>query len=118
MQTTSRGGVRVGQRFVLHTETVGPLPIVDHFLHRLKVGELLHRYVPWADARLKLAPATALGVLIRNLCLHREATYALGEWAGRFDPAALGIGAQDVEVLNDDRVGRSLVRLFHADRAS
>ncbi|MGH3502590.1 MAG: IS1634 family transposase, partial [Nocardioidaceae bacterium] len=44
--------------------------------------------------------------------------YGLGEWAARFDPTLLGLGEGDLEVLNDDRVGRALEALFDADRAS
>ena len=56
--------------------------------------------------------------MIRNLIVHREPVYALGEWAAPFDPTLLGLGAGDVDALNDDRVGRALLRLFDADRAS
>jgi transposase len=68
--------------------------------------------------RLKLAPATALGVVVRNLLVSRRPLYALGEWAASFDAALLGLSSDEVELLNDDRVGRSLSRLFDADRAS
>ena len=44
--------------------------------------------------------------------------YALGEWASRYDPSQVGLAADDLELLNDDRVGRMLARLFDADRAS
>jgi hypothetical protein len=44
--------------------------------------------------------------------------YALGEWAGRYDPRVVGLAADETELLNDDRVGRMLSRLFDADRAS
>jgi hypothetical protein len=68
--------------------------------------------------RLKLAPAAALGVVVRNLLVGRRPVYALGEWAASFDPALLGLSGDEVGLLNDDRVGRSLSRLFDADRAS
>lgn len=104
--------------FVLRTEILGALPVINHFLSRLGVGELLERHVPHDDRRLRLAPARAIGVVVRNLVLHREPVYALGEWAAPFDPALLGLGAGDAGALNDDRVGRALLRLFDADRAS
>ena len=40
------------------------------------------------------------------------------EWAAPYDPAVLGLAPGEVELLNDDRVGRTLDRLFDADRAS
>ncbi|MCA1701595.1 MAG: IS1634 family transposase, partial [Actinobacteria bacterium] len=62
--------------------------------------------------------AKAIGLLVRNLCVSREPIYALGEWAAPFDPVLLGVTADDVALLNDDRVGRALDQLFDADRAS
>lgn len=104
--------------FALDTDELGALPIINAFCDRLGLDRLLERFVPHDDVRLKLAPATALGVVVRNLLVSRRPIYALGEWAGMFDPALLGLSADDVELLNDDRVGRALSRLFDADRAS
>jgi transposase len=94
------------------------MPIVNHFLGRLSVSELLERFVPQDDRRLKMAPAVVLGVVVRNLVLHREPVYALGEWAAPWHPPVLGLGGAEADLLNDDRVGRTLLRLFDADRAS
>lgn len=105
-------------RFDLRTEVLGPLPIINAFCERLGLDGLLEQHLPHDDARLKLAPATAIGVVVRNLAIHREPVYALGEWAAPFDPALLGLVADEVGLLNDDRVGRALARLFDADRAS
>jgi hypothetical protein len=96
-------------RFSLDTQVLGPLPLVNHFLERLRLPELLERHVPHHDRRLRLAPSLALGVLVRNLVLHREPVYALGEWAAPFDARMLGLDAGEVTLLNDDRVGRALV---------
>lgn len=104
--------------FELDTQVLGPLPVVNTFCDRLGLPALLDTYLPAGDARLKLAPATAIGVVIANLVLHREPVYALGEWAAGFDPCLLGLGPGEAGLLNDDRVGRNLARLFDADRAS
>ncbi len=104
--------------YALRSELLGPLPIINHFLHRLGLADSLERFVPHDDARLRLAPAAVLGVVVRNLVTHREPVYAMGEWAAPYDPALLGLGPDDVAALNDDRVGRTLARLFDADRAS
>ena len=105
-------------RFELRTRQLGALPIVDWFCHRLGLGELLEAVVPHDDARLRLTPAAAIGVLVRNLVLAREPVYALGRWAEPFDPGPLGLADEEAGLLNDDRVGRMLARLFDADRAS
>lgn len=112
------GGMAATGEFELRSEALGAMPLVNHFLERLNLHELLERHVPHDDRRLKVAPTVVLGVVVRNLVLHREPVYALGEWAAPFAPSALGLAGVDPNVLNDDRVGRTLLRLFDADRAS
>lgn len=106
--------------FGLESEGIGGLPILNHVLERMGLGETLARYLPATDARLRLHPAQAIGVVVRNVCLGREPLYGLGEWAGGYEPALIGLSAEGggAGALNDDRVGRALARLFDADRAS
>ena len=104
--------------FQLHSELLGPLPVINHFLARMRLGASLERFVPDNDARLRLPPAVVLGVAVRNLVTHRQPVYALAEWAAPYDPGLFDLFDGDVDALNDDRVGRTLKRLFDADRAS
>ena len=104
--------------FELDTRRLGPLPVVNAFMDRLGLPGLLETFLPHDDGRLKLAPAAAIGVVVRNLVIRRRPVYALGEWAAPYDPSLLGLASGEAELLNDDRVGRSLARLFDADRAS
>jgi transposase len=104
--------------FELHSQALGALPIVSRFLERMRVGMLLERYLAPLDARVALAPARAIGVLVRNLCVCHQPLYRLGEWAAPFDPALLGLAADEVCALNDDRSGRALEQLFDCDRGS
>ncbi|HEY6423771.1 MAG TPA: IS1634 family transposase, partial [Pseudonocardiaceae bacterium] len=111
-------GSQDGNEFRLVSRTVGGLPIVNLVLDRLGLPALLAEALPDDDARLKMAPAVAIRLVVTNLVLGREPLYGLGEWAGRYDPALLGLSSDDLGVLNDDRVGRALEALFDADRAS
>jgi len=104
--------------FELVSQTLGALPIVDRFLGRMRMAELLGRCLPERDARTQLAAAVVIGVIVRNLCIAREPLYGLCEWAQRFDPELLGLAVDEVELLNDDRTGRALDELFDADRGS
>ena len=104
--------------FGLASRTLGGLPIVNQVLDRLWLPALLAGALPDDDARLKMAPPVAIRLVVTNLVLGREPLYGLGEWAGRYDPALLGLSSDDLGVLNDDRVGRALEALFDADRAS
>lgn len=104
--------------FRLESRSVGALPVVNHFLDRIGMNELLERYIPAGDRRCRLAPSRGIGLLLRNILLGRAPVYALEQWAAPFDPALLGVDSSQIPLLNDDRVGRSLDRLFKADRAS
>ena len=84
----------------------------------MSVAALLDRHLPAGDARVSLATATVIAVLIRNLCVEREPLYGLAQWAGSFAPALVGIERGQAALLNDDRVGRALDQLFDADRGS
>jgi transposase len=106
------------RQFELRSEAVGALPIVNHFLERIGLDAALQAFVRSDDRRLRLCPALVLGVVVRNLALDHEPVYALCEWADSYAPGLLGLFSGDVGLLNDDRVGRSLDRLFDADRAS
>lgn len=107
-------------RSPLHLESalLAGLPVVNHFVDRLGLDDLLDRYVPHTDRRCRLAPATALGLLLRNVLLRRAPLYALGEWAAPFEAVELRLAPGQGCLLNDDRVGRTLDYLFDADRAS
>jgi transposase len=104
--------------FDLDTQQVGALPLVNHVLERLQIELLLDRFLPRRHPRARIPPRQALGVLVRNLALARVPLYALGEWAAPRVPALLGLETPVGRQLEDDRVGRSLDRLFDADRAA
>lgn len=106
------------QPFTLESHRIDALPLVNHFLARLRVGDLLAQHVPTGDRRHRLAPATALGVLVRNLLLVRVPLYSQSGWAARAVPQLLGLRPAEVARLTDDQVGRALDRLFDADRAT
>jgi hypothetical protein len=84
------------QRFELSSQALGALPIVCHFLERMRVQALLERHLPPLDARCRLAPVLAIGLLVRNLCISHQPLYRLGEWAAPFDPGLLGLCAEEV----------------------
>jgi len=103
--------------FRLETEIVGPLPIINHYLKRLGIENILTKHLTSVNNH-KLNPATCIGLLLRNIILEREPLYGLGEWAKQYQPGLLGLNNEQMQFMNDDRVGRALDYLFDADRAS
>jgi transposase len=81
----------------------------------MRLEEFLRDALPKEDGRTKLSPTKALLVLLRNLLLSRQPIYGVGEWAARHAPDLLGLSENEVGLLNDDRVGRALDKLFAAE---
>ena len=104
--------------FGLVSYRLGALPLLNHFLDRIGLDGLLARWLPPADRRFRLDPAVAIRLVVLNLLIGRAPLYELGEWAAPYAPGLLGLPGGDTAWLNDDRVGRALVTLFDADRAS
>jgi transposase len=106
----------VDSSLALESRKVAGLPLVNAVLDRLGFDRLLQKALPSGG---RLEAARALGVLVRNIALHdRQPVYTHAEWARQVEPSLVGLVAKQAELLNDDRVGRSLDRLFDADRAA
>src|SRR6516162_7334115 len=104
-------------RFTLRTERLGPLPLINHFIQRTGLEDVLDRYVP-SDARCVVPYSRALGVLLRSIIVEREPIYRQQETVQVFASGMFGLTAEEMEHLGDDRLGWALDRLFDADRAA
>jgi transposase len=106
----------VGQ--TLSSFRLGALPILDRIIQRLRLDDFLRDYLPPEDSRQKIATATGLILLLKNLLVCREPMYGVGQWASRHPPECFNLSTAQLRHWNDDRVGRCLDRLFDADIAS
>lgn len=96
----------------LQSYQVGAVPLVNHFLERLRLREILAEHLPADDSRTELATVSALLVLVRNVLLSRQPVYGVAEWAAEFAPDLFDLWPEDMARLHDDRLGRALDRLF------
>jgi transposase len=96
----------------LRSYDVGALPLLQRIVARMQLRRILGEHLPRDDSRTELPTVTALLVLFANLLLAREPVYGVGEWAALFPPDLLGLRAQDLSRLHDDRLGRCLDRMF------
>jgi transposase len=104
--------------FELVTHRLGPLPLVNHFLDQLGLDALLDRFVPTTDGRCQLGYGKAIGVLVRSLLVEREPIYRHHETVRTFACEVFRLDPQEIVLLRDDHLGRSLDRLFDADRGT
>jgi transposase len=102
----------------LESLRLGGLPIIQPFLERLGVRVFLEEALKRSDPRIKLPPVDSAMILVRNFTLSRYPLYGVPEWTRQFDPACLELLADQVHLINDDRLGRTLDKLYLADRRS
>jgi transposase len=95
---------------VILTHTVGALPILNRILKRMNLHDFLSRHLPM-DKRTKVDTPRVLLVVLKNLLVSREPMYGVAEWARNFGPELFDLWPQELEYLNDDRVGRALEAL-------
>ena len=100
----------------LESFEVGAHPVLQSFLDRIGLRALIEAALGKGDPRLRLSHADSALLLVRNVALSRHPLYGVPEWARRFAPERLELSAAQIELLNDDRLGRTLDRLFLLDR--
>ncbi len=111
------GSVSRSEGRTLTSYTVGALPILDRIIRRARIEEFLREFMR-EDDRCTIAPSRTVIVLLKNYLTSREPIYGVSDWARKHAPEQLDLCEQEVQSLNDDRVGRCLDRLFEADQPS
>ena len=114
-----RRKVKPGQRarsdkIEVQSYEVGALPLINRLLERMQLEKILSEQLPADDPRLELPTARVLLVLVRNVLVSRQPVYGVAEWAARFAPDLLDLWPKQLGLLHDDRLGRSLDRLFRS----
>lgn len=102
----------------LKSETIDALPIINHFIDRLGLDEIIKCAMPYADPSNHIMQYTSIGILLRNIIMGRLPVYGFNEWVTLFDSQLFNLKTKQVDSLNDDRIGRALEKLFDTDRAS
>jgi transposase len=97
---------------LLRKFVLGPHPIIEHYLQKLRIGELIATYIP-QDQRIKLPIERTLSLLIHNILTTPMPMYALADWLAPLDEQCLGLEPAQVACLQDDRVGQALERFYH-----
>jgi transposase len=93
---------------------IGALPLLNHFLQRLELDELLRRFLPKDDVRQEIPTSRVLLLLVRNVLVSRQPMYAVPQWAAQYAPEAFDLYHADIPLLHDDRLGKCLARLYTA----
>jgi transposase len=88
------------------TEVVGALPVITHYLERLRLANIIDELVPWEGA---VPLGTLVEIMVINRLLNPKALFRIDAWAEQTGLTRYyGLEARQ---LNDDRLGRALERL-------
>jgi transposase len=96
---------------------VGELPILRACAERLGFRPIISRYLP-SHGNEKIAAVDSLMIMVYNIACGRQPVYELEHWATRLGRRVLPGNGAGMNMLNDDRFGRVLDKLYMADRAS
>jgi hypothetical protein len=97
---------------LLHKFVLGAHPIIEHYLQKLRIGELIATYIA-QDQRTKLPIERTFGLLIHNILTTPMPMYALADWLAPLDEQCLGLEPEQVACVHDDRAGQALERFYH-----
>jgi transposase len=104
----------------LESLEVGAVPILNSFFQRLQLREIFERHMPPPSPQATTAPAlssaTIVLVLLRNILLSRQPMYAIPQWLRGFVPELFDLVPTQARFFNDDRIGRTLDRLFRCSQ--
>lgn len=98
------------------SKSLGVLPMVKFYMDQIKLFPLLDKYLP-KPKTMDLAPAQVLSMMIMNIITSVRPMYKVSDWVAEYLD---GIGEVPSNALkyNDDRLARTLDRLFECDRQS
>lgn len=96
---------------------VGALPLIHAIVKRMRLKEILYKYIP-AHGNEDIPAVETLMLLVYNLILGKDPLYELQEWVESIDFRCIDIGNYGKVEFNDDRFGRALNKLYMTDRAS
>ncbi len=90
---------------------IGAHPIIEFFIERLKITEIIGSYVK-QDKRLKLSTEKTLSMLIHNIVTTPLPMYEITDWLKPLDEERLGLDTGESSLLCDDRVGKALESFY------
>jgi hypothetical protein len=96
---------------------VGGLPLIHAIAERMRLKEILYKYIP-AHGNEDIPAVETLMLLVYNLILGKDPLYELEEWVESIDFRCINNEDYENVKFNDDRFGRALNKLYRVDRAS
>jgi transposase len=90
---------------------LGAHPIIEHFIGKLRIREIIGTYVR-TDKRMKLDDGKTLALLIHNILTTPNPLYEMEDWLELLDAEKVGLQPDETTSIQDDRIGRALARFY------
>ena len=91
---------------------VGAMPKLRRIFDRMALVDKLREHLPKESKRMRVPTAETLQILVANILIARQPIYGVGDWAVRYAPDLFKLSACQLALIQDDRIGRCLDRLF------
>ncbi len=98
------------------TKRIDVLPMVKHYITELDLYETFNKHIP-KKSNEHIAPAQVLSMMVMNIICASHPLYRVHEWLADYTDG-MAKTQDNASKYNDDRLGRSLDKLFKADRSS
>ena len=96
---------------------VGEMPLIRKVIEQLHLKDILLKYIK-PHKKESIPAVDSLLILLFNITISRQPLYEIEQWVERIDPKVFGYKFFKKGVINDDRFGRALYKLYLSDRAS
>ena len=96
---------------VLKKYVIGAHPIIQHYMEKLKISDIIGSYMPH-DARQKLGIEKTLCVLIHNILTTHTPMYEISNWLKPIDEESVGLDSIECDYINDNRIGNALDKFY------
>lgn len=97
--------------YVLKKCVLGGHPIIQYFIDKLKIHEIMGTYLK-IDKRRKVETENVLCLLIHNFLTSSTPLYEIQDWLKPLDSKSVGLNDKEVSFIYDERVARALDILY------
>jgi transposase len=97
---------------VLKKFVVGVHPIIQSFIDKLKIPEIIGTYIK-QDGRIRVPVERTLTVLIHNILTTPMPMYELADWLAPLDERHLGLDPGEAAMIHDDRAGSAMEAFYN-----
>jgi transposase len=91
---------------------LGVHPIIQHFIEKLRIPEIIGTYVG-SDNRRKVDTENVLCLLIHNFLTSPSPLYEIQDWLKPLDVRMLGLSHHESTFIYDERIARALDIFYH-----